>query len=317
MPDSIDVHVDAVLSQFAIQYKNERTDLIGDRVSPPVKVVKESDKYIIYTKKDRFTVPSTYRADKDTANEVYWGKDTEGTYQCIEYALRDIASDRAIQNADKPLDMKRDTQEFLEDLILLDREVRLATQLFSTTTFASYYSTLGTADQWSNFTSDDSDPLDDVETARESIRKNAMKRMNTLIMGYEVYKQVRHHPLVVDRVKGGATVRVPAVIGATELAQVFDVDQVLIGSAIYNSANIGQTMTAAFIWGKYVLGAYINPQPMSIKNVTMALSPMSQDFMTRTYRDEPRRGTWIEPSQIIDELVPCDACGYLFNTAVA
>ena len=317
MPYSSDLHVDAVLSQFAIQYRQDQNLFIADAVSPRVPVMKESDKYIIYTKKDRFTLPASKRADGTAANKITWGKDTEGTYVCEEYALRDVVTDRAKANADKPIDLQLDTQQFLQDLIMLDREKRAADLLFSGTTFSGYTAALAVADRWDNYESSSSDPFADIETMRTSVISNSMKFPNVLTLGYQVYEKLCNHPLVLDRVKGGATTNIPALLAEAELAKLFKVDRVLVGRAIVNANNVGQTASYGFVWGKYALMAYINPAPLQVKKVTCSLSPMAQDFRTKRWRDEEVNGEWVETGEIIDEIVPAAACGYLFSTVVS
>lgn len=317
MPHSNDVHTDAVLSNFAIQYRQDNKMFIGDKVSPVVNVSKESDKYTIYTKKDLFTFPSTNRADGAPSKEVDWALETEGTYQCMNYALKGKVTDRTVKNADKPISPMIDTQNQLLDLIMLDREKRVADQLFNTTTFASYYSALDLADRWDNYTSSDSDPIADIETARESVIGNSFKEPNKLILGFQVYQKLKHHPVILDRVKGGATVDRAALVTPRLLAEMFEVDEVLVGRAFYNGNNEGQTASYSYVWGKYALMAYINPSPMQLKNVTLSLSPQTQSFQTSKWYQQDIKSTWIEPEMIVDELVTCDACGYLFSTVIS
>ncbi len=317
MPFSSDLHVDAVLSQFSIQYRQDQNLYIADAASPRVPVTKESDKYIIYTKKDRFTLPASKRADGTPANKITWNKDTEGTYICEEFALRDVVTDRAKNNADKPIDVQLDTQQFLQDLIMLDREKRVADLLFSATTFSGYTANLALADRWDNYESSSSDPFADIETMRSSVISNSMKFPNVLILGYQVYEKICNHPLVLDRVKGGATTNIPALLSEAELAKLFKVDRVLVGRAIVNANNVGQTASYGYVWGKYALMAYINPAPLQVKNVTCSLSPMARDFRTKRWRDEEVEGEWIETGEIIDEIVPAAAAGYLFGTVVS
>ena len=68
MPQYSHVHVDRPLSNFMVEYKNER--LVGQDVIPFVPVANKSDKYVIFTQKDRFTLPTTIRGPKDEANEI-------------------------------------------------------------------------------------------------------------------------------------------------------------------------------------------------------------------------------------------------------
>ena len=310
------IHVDQVLSNLALQYRQDRRIFIADAVLPRVKVKKESDKYKIYDPKYWRSLPPTKRADGTAANQVGFEFSSDGTYSCEEYALRDIVTDRAAALQDKPIDLMADTQALLYDLILLDRERRAAALAFASSNFSGYTSALATGDRWDNYDSASSDPLEDIENAKESVIQNAGRVPNLVIMGYEVYKKVRNHPLVVERIKGGATTQIPATVGEQELARVFDVERVLVGRAVYNSANVGQSESVSFVWGKSVLVAYVDPNP-GIKTYTLGFSPMVQDVMTRRWYDQERKGTWIEVGEIIDEVLAAPQCGYLYTTVVS
>ncbi len=314
MPYRETVHVDAALSNLALQYANDQQFFIADRALPPVTVTKESDKYAVYTQANWFTLPQTLRGDKGKIAEVDWDV-TWATYQSEEYALKDIVTDRARKNADLPLDLDIDTTEFLTHLILLDREVRVATAVFNATTFASYTSALAAADRWDAYTSADSSPLEDVKTGKLSLMKYAQKAANTIIVGYEVFEALRLHPEIKDLIKYtyGAT---QDKINEELLAKCFDVDNFLVGRAIYNSANEGQTMTGAYVWGKFAMVCYVETPPPR-KGVTLGTTFRAQDFQVKKWRDEEAGGDWVAASLIDDEVIIAVPAGYLLSTVIS
>ena len=59
------LHVDQLLSNVSIEYKNE--EYIADKLCPVVPVVKDTDKYRIYEKNWR--IPESKRAQKGLAKE--------------------------------------------------------------------------------------------------------------------------------------------------------------------------------------------------------------------------------------------------------
>jgi hypothetical protein len=317
MPSANNLHLDAALTNFALQYRQDSAIMIGDKVSPPVRVKKESDKYFKYSQGNNITIATAYRADGAPAREIEWSLDTEGTYTAMEYSLKGIATDRAIKNADRPIDVKKDTMFQLQDVIMLAREKRVADAIFNGTTFSSYTASLTGDDRWDVYTTSESDPVEDIETGKDSVMSNSLKRPNTVIMGYEVFKYLRHHPLIKERVLYGGSNSDPASINERALAQIFDVDQVLVGRAQYNSAQQGQTVSTSYVWGKYVMVAYIAPSPQQVKTVTLSMSPESQSMQTKSWRNDERAGTMIEVGHVIDEIVPCTACGYLLQTVVS
>jgi len=315
MPYREQVHSDAILSNVALQYSQDW--FIANQALPQVNVAKESDKYFQFYLKDALNFPArTLRGDGAESAETTWDV-TSSTYQCEEYALKDIVTDRARKNADSPIDMDVDTTKFLTGQLLLDYEKRVADLLFSTTTFTSYYSALTGDDMWDVYTAAgaDSDPIADIETAKDSVMKNSLRPANTIIMGYEVFKKVVHHPSILARIQYGGTPADPATVTPKALAQVFNVSQVLVGKAVYNSAVEGATVVPAYVWGKYVLTAYVeNPVPR--KGVTLGATFQAQPFQVVTWREPKRKGDMIEVSMVEDEVCIAAGAGYLFSTVV-
>ena len=314
MPDRYAVHQDAILTNFALKFG--QTGFIADQALPILKVNKESDKYYMFYEKDVIYKPiHDQRADGAEAREVDWDL-TTGTYQCEEYALRQIVTDRARKNADQPLNLDMDTTDILLQKLAVAKEYRIASALFDTTGFASYYSALTGTDRWDQYTEDASDPLADVDAAKESVGKYSLMNANTIIMGAEVFDKIKHHPRILDRVKWGGTIADPVMITPAILASVFGVDRVLVGGAWYNSATEGQTVTPARIWGKYVLTAYIDPSP-KMKGQTLGFQPTSQTMQVYKWREDKRRGDMIEVGYVADEVVVNYGAGYLYSTVIS
>ncbi len=316
MPYREQVHLDAALSNVALQYTQEW--FIADQALPIVNVAKESDKFFKFYLKDAINIPArTLRGDGAEAAETTWDV-TSTTYQCEEYALKDIVTDRARKNADSPIEMDIDTTKFLTQQILIDREKRVADALFNTTTFTSYYAALSGDDRWDVYTAAgaDSDPLADIETAKDSVMKNSLRPPNTIIMGYEVFKKVVHHPSILARIQYGGTPADPATVTPKALAQVFNVSQVLVGKAVYNSAVEGATVTPAYAWGKYVMTAYVE-SPVPRKGVTLGATFQSQPFQVSKWREDKRKGDMVEVSMVQDEVIIATGAAYLFSTVVS
>jgi len=307
MPDVANVHTDKILSNISEMYRNAA--FVGLEMLPVVKVKKESDKYYKYNSKaDRFRVPNNLRAPKSDSKTVDW-KVTTDTYSCNEYALNDLIDDREKNNADKPLNMKVDTVEFLTDLNLLAQEKRIVDMLTDETVLTSYNALTGT-DQWSDYTN--SDPVGDIETGRNTIHGKIFKMPNTLLLGLEVYSQLKHHPDVIDRFKYVSK----GIITPEMLADLFEVEKVIIGKAGYNTANEGQTASYSYLWGKNAILAYVEKAP-GIKKFSLGYTFKVGQNKTRTARIETKHSDWIEVGQIQDEEIVSVDCGYLIQTAVA
>lgn len=316
MPLHSSVHVDRPLSNFAVEYRN--ADFIADMISPFVPVVNKSDSYFVFTQKDKFTLPETIRGPKDAAKEVTWSSSTD-TYACVDHALRDFLSDALVANSDDPVKPRQRTTNFLTDLLLLDYERTIATLTQTAGNYGgSYRTTLTGGDQWSSLAT--SDPVGVVDTGKAAM----FMPPNTMLLAYDVYLMLKKHPQILDRIKGGADSNNPALVGTRQLAEVFEVDNVLVGKAKYNSANKAQTASFSYVWSDSVVLAYVDPN-VSLESVsafkTFRMRQVSTDlgYQVRTYRDESLGGggEWIEVETSYDEVQVCSDLGYLIVDTLA
>jgi hypothetical protein len=316
MPLHSEIHVDRPLANFAVEYQNAR--FIAADLVPFVPVNNKSDKYMVYTKKDRFTLPETIRGPKAEANEVDWSASTD-TYGCVDHALREFLPDSIVANADPGVNPRARTVDFITDLLLLSYERVIAAL---TTTYASYggsYRTqLSGGDRWDVYAT--SDPLSNIETGKAA----CFVEPNVCVMGFEVWQKLKHHPQILDRISGGSTKANPAMVLPQLVAELFEVDKLLIGKAKYNSSNKAQTASYSYVWGKDVVLAYVEPQP-SLQGVsawkTFRWQQMSTDegYQVRTYRDEAKGGggEYIEVETSYDEKEVCSDVAYLIDTVIS
>jgi len=306
MPEISEVHVDQILTNISVQYKNAA--FVADQILPVVPVKKESDKYYVYTKKDRFTVPNTLRAPRTESRQVDWSIST-ATYSCEEYALSALIDDRERANADKPIDIDIDTVETLTDLLLLDYEKRVASMLTDTSIITQNVTLSGT-DQWSDYAN--SDPISNIETAKQTVFDSIFKEPNIMVMGIAVYRKLKHHPDILDRIKYTGR----GIVTVDILQDLFEIPKILVAGTAYNSANEGQTPSYSSVWGKNVIVAYVEPRP-GLKKVSLGYTLRARAFQVRKAREEKKHSDWVEVSVVQDEKIVAASAGYLIKTAVA
>src|SRR5690554_3896776 len=163
---------DPVRTAIALSYSN--SEYIGDRVLPRIGVGAREYKYTVYNKKDRFTVPNTSVGRKGRVNEIEFGA-TELSGMVSDYGLEDPipqADIDAARNTD--IDPISDATENLSDLIMLDREVRVARLVHTKANYTSK-DTISGNDQW-NDSAGTSDPIEQITEGLETpiIRPNTM-----------------------------------------------------------------------------------------------------------------------------------------------
>tara|TARA_R110002110_G_scaffold5043_2_gene25598 strand:+ start:3141 stop:4118 length:978 start_codon:yes stop_codon:yes gene_type:complete len=143
----------------------------------------------------------------------------------------------------------------------INRERNAAALAFdATTTFSGNTTALSGSDQWDNAASD---PISIGQDARDTIIQASGEAPNMAIMGYEVYKALRQHPLILEYTS--RTANTAGILTNEDLARALDVETVFVGKAVANTAVEGLAAANAYIWGKNVLFAHIkkSPAPMT------------------------------------------------------
>ncbi len=109
--------------------------------------------------------------------------------------------------------------------------------------------TLAGATRW---TQAGSTPVDNVMTGREAIRQNIGMFPNVLLLSARTFRALKTNPDVVSRLATSQT----RVVTADLLAQIFEVERVVIGAA---TVATGAADTLGDVWGNDAVLAYVAP----------------------------------------------------------
>lgn len=307
MPTPQNVHVDAVLTNVSIAFRN--SGFVADQIFPQIGVKKESDLYYKYKRAQSLTLPNTKRAPKANYARVDWDVETD-LYKCEEYGLEDLIDDRERDNADAPLNLDVDTTEFLTDLVLLDYEKRVI-DIVTDPSVIEQTSALDAANRWDNYESSDSTPMEDVDSAKNAVRLATGTVPNIMVIGSDVLSALKFHPDIVERVKYVSGDSVTTQV----LARLFELDRVIEAHAVYNAAREGQDEDVQHLWGAMALIAHVEPKP-GIKKVSLGYTFATRQRQTERYREEKKRSDVIRVSEVKDERLVCAECGFLYTTVV-
>ena len=311
MPEINTVHHDIALTNVSIAYRNGA--YISQLISPEVAVRKQSNKYFVYdSARDRFRSDSDDRAPGTEANEVTFDLSSEA-YFASDHALESVIPDEERDNADAPLQVETDRVEFLTDKILLNQEIAVAGLLRDATKIPNTTVTLA-AERWSN---ENVDPLDLVNVARDAIVAGTQQMPNTLVLPYPVYQKVRTNPNIMSRVVYSRL----GVFGPTELAQLFDVERVLIPRAVRNTAAQGQPPVMAPIWGKDALLLHV-PNRVGLKSLSPAITFVWNQgggingTVVQSWREENRKSSMVRVQKYYDVKLVAAPAAYLMKDVI-
>jgi hypothetical protein len=308
-PDVGDVHIDAPLTNISIAYRN--AGYIGGQVFPRVPVKKQSDKFFVFDIGPAFNDVAQVRAPAGRAAGGGYTLSTDN-YSVVEKAIETPVPDELRENADNPLNPDRNATAFVSDKIDLAVERDVATLAFTQANWSNYTTLAGT-DQWSDL--DDSHPMVNVSTARLAVLGACGLLPNTAVMGIQVFEKLMQNDDILERCKYGGSSERPAMVTAEMIAQLFMVQRVLVGTAMYNTAYEGRAASLSYVWGKYCWIGYVAPQP--------AIETPSAGYVFTTgrrvdrYREDAVKSDFIRAAEAWDAKKTAAGAGYLISGAVA
>lgn len=248
-----DVHIDVPLSNIAIGYKP--FGFIAEQLAPIVPVKKQSDGYYIWSVADAFRAEDDYRAPTAEANVMEYSVNSD-KYFADNYALKDRISYEDLKNADGSWSFteRGARAERIKDKLYLNWEKRVALQVTSGSNVGSYSNT-GSA--WTDGTN--SDPRGDIDTALNVVLDTTGYRPNRIVFGEYAWRNFRSAAVVRNYLYGSAGANIGPEgrnVTVENARALFEVEQVLIGRAYYNTTEEGQTASLAQLWNDNVLVYY-------------------------------------------------------------
>lgn len=245
----------------AVHNKN----FIADDIFPSVEVATLLFRYRKMDLQNFFQLYQTRVARKSRLNEIdFTGQ--ELTDSILDDGLMSIVPNDDIQNQPDGFDILGMTAAGVMELVLLKKEKEAADIVFNNASYLpGNITALGAADQWSNYTSASSDPVEDIMLALES----CLIRPNTGILGRRTWAKTRIHPKVVDFINGKGGTK--GQVSKEQFAEAFELDRILVGESFQNIANpvaVGESFSSSRLWGPHA--AFINVQKPSTTNAETA-----------------------------------------------
>jgi len=265
MPEPVfgDVHVASALTDVAVAYLQDESVYIADKVFPMVPVQHQTDVYFVWSKADFFRDEAQQRADA-TESAGSGVNLTTQTYSAKVYALHQDIGSQVRANADPAVDLDVVVTRQLMQKMLIRRDRLFVAKYMVASVWGTTITGVASAPsasqtiQWSDDAN--GDPFTDIATGQTTILQNTGFLPNVFVMTWPVYQALRKHPLVIDRIKY-TTKTFAGTITPALLAEAFDVEEVIVSRAVYNSAAQGQTAVMSFVAGKTALLCYRAPQP--------------------------------------------------------
>lgn len=252
---------------MAIAWFLDESKFVAGKVFPTLPVAHKSDNYPIYKKgyfyRDEFAVRPYGGRPKEIGYKI-----EKGVYSCEEEALEAKIDDRVRANADVgSLDPDVANQRLLRTQALIHRDNEWASSFFKTGVWTVNWTGEEKAptkteeeseEKFLQFDQTGSEPIEFFDQRRLDIGSKTGYLPNKLVIGADVYRVLKNHPAIVERIK--YTQR--GIVTLDILAELFDVEEVFVPLGVINSATEGEADSINYIVNrKSALLVYANNAP--------------------------------------------------------
>lgn len=298
--------INPALTAIALGYGNER--FIADAVLPRTPVGAMEFKYTKYSLGDAFTIPNTKVGRKGKPSEVEFGS-TDDTASCEDYGLELPIPYRDIESAQGRFDPLGRGTELLSELVALDREKRVADAVFSAANYVGH-----TAAAAKKYTDATANPVGEVLAALDSM----VMRPNVGVLGRSAYTGLIQHPKVVaayNRVGDAGSGKVPLPF----LADLLELDEILVGEGWYNSAKPGKAPTMVRLWTDSFALLVRGKNVSTVGGVSFGYTAEWGNRVAGNWDDKDiglRGGVRVRVGESVKELIVANDLGYLITDCI-
>ena len=301
MPFKSQLHVNQLLSNVSVQYKN--SEYIWDKVFPQVPVVKDTDLYRVYER--NFKIPESRRAPKGVAREFGFEFST-ASFALEQHALKDYVGKDEEENNDIG-SLQVDTTESLTDAIYRVIEKKVA-DLFTTTSWSLNVS-LAAANAF-NANTTVSDPVPVFDTGASTVIANTGKTPTFGILPREAFIAVKNHVSILDRVKYTSSevsqAMVAALLGLAEMH---------VPTAVYDTAADGLAASTSNFFGDIAFLGW-KPSAPGMKAPSCGYTFIRSSPRVRSWFDQERNATAVEVEVKFQPKVVASLTGYLIKDVI-
>jgi len=307
------------LSAVAIAFQNPQAHLIADQVLPRIPGPQKFT-YTRYAPEQGYTIPDTRVGRKSEPNMVDFGG-TQITLETEDYGLDDLVPNSEVAAFEAmpkpstcgPVDPMSLSTMMLTNLVLLDREVRVANLVFNAATYAAgNQATLSGTSQWSDFVN--ANPVDAILAALDI----PLVRPNVLVIGQLAVTKFRQHPRIVQAI--GNSAQTSGNASLEQIAELLDLEKIIVGRAFYNTAKKGQPPVMARAWGKHAALIHVDKLSAQLEQPTFGMTAQFGDRIAGVIPSPTtglRGGSRVRSGESVKEVIISQEAGYYFQNVVA
>lgn len=203
MPGGADLHINAPLTNVSVAYMQSHDVFISSKIFPTIPVGKRSDVYWKYSKSDWRRTDARLRAPGTESAGTGWKPYTD-SYFCDVFAVHEDIDDQTRANADGNFELDADATELCAGQLLLLRDLDWTSTYMRTGVWGTEFTGVASAPstgQFLQWNQSGSDPLSDETSWATDFRLLTGFDFSFMVLGADVWKALKNHPAILDRIK--------------------------------------------------------------------------------------------------------------------
>lgn len=290
---------------------------IGTRVAPVLEVMEQAGKFGKIPLAELLKNRST-----DRAPGAAYSRDNmqfqDASFACAEHGQEEPVDDREARMYANYFNAEVIAARRAVRTVLENHEKRVADLIFNATTFSGQTTAIAT--DWHN-NATTATPVNDIEAAVQAAYGKSGLWPNALVINRKTFRRLRMVDQIRDRISsnGAGSSESAGLITVQQIAQVFDLDFVLVAGGTKNSANEGATAAATQIWSDDMAMVCRVATSDDIREPCLARTfHWGEDgsqigTQLESYRDETVRSDIVRARMDTDELLITSECGHLLT----
>ena len=243
------------LSNMGLAYYQNPTNYFAKAIFPVCRVSLSADNYYIFSKEDLLRDNWQRKPAYGKTMPAVVSEHTD-TYRCqVDQMIMGIDEIRQtdLQRRQGPSirDPRQQRTKTIAEQANIHQDRLFANAFFRSGVWANEWTgiddTATTGKQFIKFSNDNSDPIKFIADQKLEMHGQTGRMPNKLAIGANVFNALRQHPGILDRVKYGGSTANPASVTKNVLAQLFEVDELVVMMSIYNQAKQGAEADMSFI----------------------------------------------------------------------
>ncbi len=316
-PTQGDVYVSRPLTNLSLAYALNNDEFIAGQVFGNVPSDVQGGTFRKYNRSEWNRTDVEKRAPHTESKGVGYTIEDDNYFAHI-YAIHVDIDDPVRANVQDPINLDRDATNMVTRQLLIKRDQIWFNTFFKTGVWDT--DLVGGVD-FTKWSVANSTPIADIRGRILNMTKATGMRPNTLVLGAQVWNTLADHPSLLDRIKA---VQGPQIVMTSLLAQLLDIDRVLVGYGIQNTAVEGGTETNEFFMDDdSALLVYTNPSPGQL-TISAGYTFSWRGYMGATdlgtrikrFRMEPIASDRVEGEMAFDMKVVAPDLGTFFSDAV-